>query len=71
MENETMKLINDKVNAFQAELAKEFGVVLQAGINLVPVNNKIADAVDKIADAVSPEATETEETEEKETEEKA
>ena len=45
MDNETMKLINDKVNAFQAELAKEFGVVLQAGINLVPVNNKIADAV--------------------------
>jgi hypothetical protein len=61
MENETMKLINDKVNAFQAELAKEFGVVLQAGINLVPVNNKIADAVEEIADAVSPEATETEE----------
>jgi hypothetical protein len=58
MDNEKMKLLNDKLNAFQQEIAKEFGVVLQAGINIVPVQSKIADAVSdgtekEIADAVT------------------
>ncbi len=58
MDNEKMKLLNDKLNAFQQEIAKEFGVVLQAGINIVPVQGKIADAVSdgtekEIADAVT------------------
>ena len=58
MDNEKMKLLNDKLNAFQQEIAKEFGVVLQAGIQIVPVQSKIADAVSdgtekEIADAVT------------------
>ncbi len=57
MDNDKMKALNEKINAFQGELAKEFGVVLQPQIAIVPVKQEIADAVntseEKIADAVS------------------
>lgn len=40
MDNEKMKLIQDKFAEFQNNLAKEFGVVLQPTLNIVQVKQQ-------------------------------